>query len=318
MSTPSAPPPPGPPELPGPPAPPPGRVSSSRLVWLVALAMVVVVAGAVVTVVWLTRDDGQTAASVPTTVVMGSSSTEPTSTTTSPAPPSSTAAPAATSTSSFSPVTTSTSTTTTLPPGACTGPGAGPIPDDVIVVAEVMGDFNGSGVRDDRFVLLTGSSGGTRPRIELSYGYSVSQPTFTPRAWAGDARAVNLGGPADLAVVQIVFDLGRGAYLWVFQDCELRLVMEQDTHVMGFALVDGPGEKRGLTCQENGISLTEATSEDGITWLATSRTLIWDPATASLHEPPWLGPGPGPITPLRLMTSPENDAEIRSYAAFDC
>jgi len=181
-----------------------------------------------------------------------------------------------------------------------------------------MGDFDGNGVDDDRFSLVTHSVGGTLPWLDLSYGHSVYQPTFTPRAWAADARAVNLGGPADLAVVQIVFDFGRGAYLWAFSDCELHLVIEQDTHNMGFALQDTLGEKRGLTCLEDGIRLTEATSEDGVTWQVGGRRLLWDPTTATLHEPPWFGPGAGPIQMAQYLHSPEDDDLIRSYADFDC
>ena len=86
---------------------------------------------------------------------------------------------------------------------------------------------------------------------------------------------------------------------------------------MGFALQDTLGEKRGLTCLEDGIRLTEATSEDGVTWQVGGRRLLWDPATATLHEPPWFGPGP-PMVAVEFMTSPENDALIQGYADFDC
>ena len=323
MSTPNVPSPPEPP--PSPPAP---RPSGNRaLPWAFALAMVAVVAAATVAIVWLTRGNGSAAADAPTTTFAASSSTEPI-TTSSLAPSTSTSLTTSTSSTSSS-TTTSTSTTTsststttttstTLPPGACTGPGAGPIPDGMTVVTEVTGDFDGNGVSDDRFLLLTGSTGGTVPRLELSYGYSVSRTVFTPRAWAGDARAVNLGGPADLAVVQIVFGTGRGAYLWALHECDVRLVTEQGSHVWGFALIDGPSQKRGLTCLENGIRLTEAASEDGITWWAGGSTLLFDPATATLRKPPWFGPGDGPITAFVPLRSPEDDALIQSYADFDC
>lgn len=319
MSAPPVPPP------PGPPAPPPGR--GQRLgSWAFALAVVVVVAAAVVMIVWLTRDKGPTAANASTsTGVVPSASTvvpSPTETASSPLPGTTSTSPAATSTSTStstsSTSSTTSSTTTTLSPGACTGPGAGLIPADLTVVTEVMGDFDGSGAADDRFMLMTGATGGTWPRVELSYGYSATRPTFTPKAWAGDARAVNLGGPADLAVVQIVFGHGRGAYLWSFHDCELHLLSEPDTFTMGFALVDMPREKRGIRCLEDRISVVQATTEDGITWWAGGYALLWDPVTATLRKPPWFGPGPEPLTALVPLHSPEDDTLIQSYANFDC
>jgi hypothetical protein len=286
--------------------------------------MVVVVAAAAVVIVWLARDNGEGAAIAPTTTAASSSSEPTTSTaplaasTSAAAPSTSTSTSTAGSTSTSTTSSTSTTTSTTLPPGACTGSEQSPLPAGATVLAEVMGDFDGSGTRDDRFSLLTFASGGTVPQMDLSYGYSVFRPTFTPRAWAADARVVNLGGPADLAVVQIVFDFGRGAYLWAFHDCALNLVKEPDTFMMGFALVDGPLEKRGLRCLEDRISVIQATSEDGTTWWAGGYTLLWDPETATLHEPPWFGPGDGPITALVPLHSPEDDALIQSYANFDC
>lgn len=313
--------------LPSAPPPPPPRGSNRVLVWLIALAIVVVVAAAAVMIVWLTRGDDPVAIGASTTTIAAASSTEPTTAASSPATSSSsTAAPAtstSTSTTTSTPTTTSTttSTTTTLPPGACSPLAETPIPEEATVLTEVMGDFDGDGTADDRFSLYSFVGvvyTGTHPHLRLSYGHSVSQPTFTPSAVAAEARAVNLGGPADVAVVQIAFEFGRGAYLWAFHDCELHLVMESDTHDMGFALVDGPLEKRGLRCLEDRISVVQAHSEDGITWWAGGYTLLWDPATATLHKPPWFGPGDGPITALVPLHRPEDDALIQSYADFDC
>jgi hypothetical protein len=300
------------PPPPGPPPPRRGAAGNPALPWVFALAMVVVVAAAVVAVVWLTRGDGSTAATGPTTSVADSSSTGPTSATSSPSTSTTFMAAAASSTSTSTATSTSTTatTTTTLPPGACVGAGAGLLPGGATIAVEGVGDFDGDG-NEDRFLVYSDAPFTWWSRVELSYGYAAVAPDSSCYEVAG-LRSVDLGGPAQLAVVESVDSMGlRRAAFYALHECSLDVVRQEDGTAGCFLLRDGPLAKRGITCREDGIEVTTATSADGINWQASTSILYWDPLVGRFLPDPVIGF-------VLSLHSPEDDAVIGSYAAWDC
>lgn len=143
---------------------------------------------------------------------------------------------------------------------------------------------------------------------------------LTPRGSLADARVVNLGGPADLVLTRID---GPSVWLWAFPECQPRRATGDSTplglrrHLVNYPLVSDPVEKPGFRCREDGVYVTAATSDDGVTWWATGLTLLWDPETATLNPRPSYG-GMGLVAAAVPLHSPEDDALTQSYADFDC
>jgi hypothetical protein len=164
---------------------------------LIGLGTAVVVLIVVLIVVLVMGDGGDaalpilpatTSSTVPETTAATSTTTTATTTTS-----------AATTTSAST--TTSTSTTTTTAAVACPGPGAGALPVGATIAIDVWGDFDGDGAAD-RFLVYNDSGGTYWARVELAYGYATVAPEPQPGPGVINAKAVDLGGGADLAIAE--------------------------------------------------------------------------------------------------------------------
>jgi hypothetical protein len=302
MATPSVPPPLEPPSSQAP--------RRSALPWAFALAMVVVMAAAAVAIVWISRGDGETAADESISPAPSSSKPAPTTSSLAAGSTSTFSADSPTSSSTLASTSTTSTLATSLPRGACPGPGAGPLPAAAVVAAEARGDFDGDG-HTDRFLVYRDAPFTSWPRVELSYGYPAVAPESDCHEIAG-VLSVDLGGPAQLGVLETVDSTGlHQVTFYALNGCSLDAARREEGDVARFLLRDGPLTKNGITCREDGIDVTRASSTDGVTWQASTDTLNWDPAAGRFRLDPVVGF-------VLTLHSPEDDALIRSYAAWSC
>jgi len=175
------------------------------------------------------------------------------------------------------------------------------------VAAEVSGDFDGDGAQD-RFLVYEDSRGTHWARVELSYGYA--QSGSAPES-EFNVRTVNLGGPADLVAMDHLSGApDRTATFQGLHECDLQHVHMPGGRIAQLLLRSSGTEKAGVTCTASGIIRTEAHQQSGGVWQASSVTYTWNP-DAHLFEAA-MGAA------IVVLHSPEDDAEIESYADWDC
>ena len=265
---------------------------------LVAVLLVVLVVALIIG--W--EDPVAAPTSLPTTT----STAEPTTTSSS-----SSTTTSSTSTTTSSTTTTSTSTTTTttttLPPGACAGSGAGPLPAGAAIEDEVGGDFDGDGV-GDRLLVYRDATGGRWVRMELSYGHTADVAVASP----GDVRiqAVNFGGHGDLAIIDQVRVMPiRSVSLYHLAACSFGVVSLRGGGVADFDVGRDEGGLRGVTCTDDGIVVTGGERLSPVEYEVHSLTYFWDPVAGEFVA----GMGAAAI-----LHSPEDDAEIGRHGEFNC
>jgi len=282
-------------------------VNPRQVQTLIGLGVLIAVLLVVLVAVLVIGGGDETAA--PTSLPTTTSTSEPTSTTSSSSTTTSTSSTTTSSTTTTSTTTTSTSTTTTLPLGACAGPGAGPLPGDATIAVDVMGEFDGDGA-DDRFLVYRDSEGTYWARMELSYGYSTAAPDPTPGPGVINAKSVDLGGPAELAIAEsIASPSSRVATFYALYGCSLDAVRQGGGTLAQFPLRGSGMELAGVTCRADGINVTRAASADGTVWEVSSIAYDWDPVIGELIS----GMGAAAI-----LHSPEDDAVIMSQADWNC
>lgn len=205
--------------------------------------------------------------------------------------------------------TTTSSTTTTAAPGACAGPGAGPMPAGATVAVEVPGDFDGEdGI--DRFLVYRDSGGTYWARVELSYGYAAVAPDPQPGPGVIDAKAVNLGGGADLAIAEsMASPAERLATFYAMYGCTLAAAARDTTEIAQFPLRGAGLDLAGITCGEDGFNVTRARNLGGSNWEASSVFFLWVPG---------IGEFQGQLGAAAILTSPDDNDIIQSHADWDC
>jgi hypothetical protein len=272
---------------------------------LIGLGTGVAVLLVVLIVVLVVGEDGDSALS---TVPAGTSSpavetTAGSSTTTTAA----TTTSAATSTTAAA--TTSTSSPTTTAAVACPGPGAGVLPVGATIAVDVWGDFDGDGAAD-RF-LVYGDSGGTYwARVELAYGYAAVAADPQPGPGVINAKAVDLGGSADLAIAEsLASPSSRLATFYAMYGCDLAAATRDATEIAQFPLRGSGMEVAGITCLADGIEVTGARNTGGSEWEVSTIFYQWVPGVGEFQGSPGA---------TAILTSPADDDAIQSHADWNC
>jgi hypothetical protein len=171
----------------------------------------------------------------------------------------------------------------------------------------VAADLDGDGAEDRALLYEIEGMEGFFVRFELSYGWA--EETWLPEE-AIEFRALNLGGPADLVVLVSHEHGGDFAQFVVLSRCEVDLAALSSDEAARLWLVDYAEWRAGVTCTADGIIRTEAHEQDGGAWQASAVTYSWNPDALRFRPP--MGAA------ITILHSPEDDAEIASYADWDC
>jgi hypothetical protein len=215
----------------------------------------------------------------------------------------------ASTTTTSTPTTTSTSTTTTTAAVACPGPGAGVLPVGASIAVDVWGDFDGDGAAD-RFLVYNDSGGTYWARVELAYGYAAVAPDPQPGPGVINAKAVNLGGGADLAIAEsLASPSSRLATFYALYGCDLAAAIRDGTEIAQFPLRGSGMELAGITCRADGIDVTGARNTGGSEWEVTTIFYQWVAG---------IGEFQGSLGAAAILTSPGDDAAIQSHADWNC
>jgi hypothetical protein len=260
----------------------------------------------IVLVAVLVTGGGEGTASPTTEATTAPSTTAATSTSTS---ASSTTTTTTTTSSTTTTTSTSTTTTTTAPAVACPGSGAGPLPVGATIAVDVWGDFDGDGAAD-RFLVYSDSGGTYWARVELAYGYATV--ASDPQAGPGviNAKAVDLGGPADLAIAEsLASPSSRLATFYAMYGCQLAPATRDTSEIAQFPLRGSGLGLAGITCTADGIEVTGASSTDGVTWQVFTTSYLWVPG---------IGEFQGTMGATAILHSPADDAAIESHADWNC
>jgi hypothetical protein len=260
----------------------------------------------VVVLVLRSGDDGTAAPTVTTSSLDTTTTTAATTTSTTAATTSS----AATTTSATT--TSTSSTTTTTAAVACPGAGAGPLPVGSTIAVDVWGNFDGEG-SDDRFLVYSDSGGAYWARVELSYGYASVAPDPQPGPGVINAKAVDLGGGADLAIAEsLASPSSRLATFYFLYGCQLDTATLSGGGVAEFPLRMSGMALAGITCRGDGITVTDAEvtgDMSGSDWAVGSVDYQWVPD---------LGEFQGSLGMAVLLHSPADDAAIQAAADWNC
>lgn len=171
----------------------------------------------------------------------------------------------------------------------------------------MWGDFDGDGAQD-RFLVYEDSLGTRWTRLELAYGYAA--PGSAP-ASEFNIKTVNLGGSADLVAMDHLSGApDRIASFHGLHECDVWHAQLPGDGVAQLLLRSSGTEKAGITCTESGIIRTEAHQQSGGAWQASSVTYTWNPDAYRFET--------GLGAAIVVLHSPEDDAEIESYANWDC
>ena len=261
---------------------------------LVALVAVLVARG---------NNGGTAATTAMTTLPLDTSSTEPAPTTTA------AATTGVVTTTSPATTTTAGSTTTSTSAVACPGSGAGPLPVGSTIAVDVWSNFDGEGP-DDRFLVYSDGGGTYWARVELSYGYASVAPEPQPGPGVINAKAVDLGGGADLAIAEsLASPSSRLATFYFLYGCNLAAAVRDTTEIAEFPLRGSGMELAGISCSADGINVTTARNTGGDTWEVSSVFYQWAAG---------IGEFQGTLGMANILYSPGDDAAIQSAADWNC
>jgi hypothetical protein len=271
---------------------------------LIGLGTAIVVLLIVLVAVLVTGGGEETASpSTEGTTAPSTTAATSTSTTTSSSITTTTSSTSTTSTS------TSTTTTTTAPAVACPGSGAGPLPVGATIAVDVWGDFDGDGAAD-RFLVYSDSGGTYWARVELAYGYATVASDPQPGPGVINAKAVDLGGPADLAIAEsLASPSSRLATFYAMYGCQLAPATRDTTQIAQFPLRGSGMELAGITCTADGIDVTSAHNTGGSDWQVSTMAYLWVPG---------IGEFQATMGATAILHSPADDAAIESHADWNC
>jgi len=174
---------------------------------------------------------------------------------------------------------------------------------------DVFGDFDGDGA-DDRFLVYNDSGGTYWARVELSYGHAAVAPDPQPGPGVINAKAVDLGGGAELAIAEsLASPSSRLATFYAMYDCDLAAAPRDGDEIAQFPLRGSGMELAGITCVADGIDVTRARNTSGSQWEVSTMFYQWVAG---------LGEFQSSLGATAILTSPADDAAIQSHANWDC
>jgi hypothetical protein len=177
------------------------------------------------------------------------------------------------------------------------------------IAIDVWGDFDGDGA-DDRFLVYNDSGGTYWARVELSYGYAAVALDPQPGPGVINAKAVDLGGGAELAIAEsLTSPSSRLATFYAMYGCDLAAATRDTTEIAQFPLRGSGMELAGITCLADGIDVTAARNTGGSDWEVSTIFYQWVPG---------IGVFQGNLGAAAILHSPADDAAIQSHADWNC
>jgi len=177
------------------------------------------------------------------------------------------------------------------------------------IAVDVWGDFDGDGA-DDRFLVYNDSGGTYWARVELSYGFAAVAPDPQPGPGVINAKAVDLGGGAELAVAESLGSpSSRLATFYALYGCDLAAATRDTADIAQFPLRGSGMELAGITCLADGIDVTGARNTGGSEWEVSTMFYQWVPG---------IGVFQGSMGATAILHSPADDAAIQSHADWGC